>query len=69
MNFLIRALTIFLILFQFINISSEPYSNSDDEKIDPGYEKLLKWGLSHNLSITEKIRFIKEKDTKQILTP
>ena len=67
MNIFIRALTIFLILFQFINISSEPYSNSDDEKIDPGYEKLLKWGLSHNLSITEKIRFIKEKDTKQYI--
>ena len=47
-----------------MNLSSGTYTDDDDEKPDLGYEKLLKWGLSHNLTITEKIRFIKEKSTK-----
>ena len=61
MKFLIRILFLFLII---LNLSSETYTDDDDEKPDLGYEKLLKWGLSHNLTITEKIRFIKEKSTK-----
>ena len=61
MKFLIRILSLFLII---LNLSSETYTDDDDEKPDLGYEKLLKWGLSHNLTITEKIRFIKEKSTK-----
>ena len=61
MKFLIRILFLFLFI---LNLSSETYTDDDDEKPDLGYEKLLKWGLSHNLTITEKIRFIKEKSTK-----
>ena len=65
MKFLSRILLLLLI---FINLSSETYiDDDDDEKPDPGYEELLKWGLSHNLTITEKIRFIKEKTTKQYI--
>ena len=57
------SIILFLFLI-FINLSSETYiDDDDDEKPDPGYEDLLKWGLSHNLTITEKIRFIKEKTT------
>lgn len=40
---------------------------SKNEDIDKGYEKLLQWGLKNSLNITNKIRLMKEKDTKQYL--
>ena len=53
---------IFIILFIFV------YNKNDykePETSDPGYEKLLQWGLDNSLNITHKIRFIKDRDTKQ----
>ena len=66
MNFFLR-LSLILIIFSLINFSSSNYINDDDESSDPGYESLLKWGLSHNLILTEKIRFIKDKNIKQYI--
>lgn len=62
-------LILFIQIFLFIDISSSNsnYINEDDDILDEGYENLLKWGLSHNLTITEKIRFIKDKNNKQYL--
>ena len=40
---------------------------SKNEDIDKGYEKLLQWGLKNSLNITNKIRLMKEKDTKLYL--
>jgi hypothetical protein len=61
MNFFKLALTILLIAFPIIKTD-----NYDDEgeNTDKGYEDLLKWGKSHKLIITEKIRLVKEKNTK-----
>ena len=67
MNFFPRAILLLLILFSLFYLSSANYGYEEDDSTDPGYEKLLKWGLSHNLNITEKIRFRKEKNTKQYL--
>ena len=61
MNFFINILIILLSSFPIIKTD---YYDNEDEKPDPGYEKLLEWGKSHNLTITEKIRLIKEKNEK-----
>ena len=53
---------IFIILFIFA------YNKNDykePETSDPGYEQLLQWGLDNSLNITHKIRFIKDRDTRQ----
>ena len=55
---------IFIILFIFI-FSKNDYK--EPETYDPGYEELLQWGKDHNLNITSKIRFIKDKDKRQYL--
>ena len=61
MNFFINILIILLSSFPIIKTD---YYDNEDEMPDPGYEKLLEWGKSHNLTITEKIRLVKEKNTK-----
>ena len=61
MNFFINILIILLSSFPIIKTD---YYDNEDEKPDPGYEKLLEWGKSHNLTITEKIRLVKEKNEK-----
>ena len=53
---------ILIILFIFV------YNKNDykePEISDPGYEQLLQWGLDNSLNITDKIRFIKDRDTRQ----
>ena len=52
---------IFLIFITFV-ISNNYYK--EPETNDQGYEELLKWGKDNNLNITNKIRFIKDKDIK-----
>ena len=64
MKIVSTPLIIFLIIISCINISSENNNLEEDEPQDKDYENLLKWGKTHNLNITEKIRLIKEKDTK-----
>ena len=56
---------IFLILFIFI-FSKINYKDIEESN-DPGYNELLKWGLSNLLNITNKIKFAKEKDTKKYI--
>ena len=64
MKIVSTSLIIFLIIISCINISSENNNLEEDEPQDKDYENLLKWGKTHNLNITEKIRLIKEKDNK-----
>lgn len=67
MNFITRTFFIYLLLiFSCFYITCQNYNNEEDEK-DQGYENLLSWGKSHNLNITDKIRFIKNKDSKQYI--
>ena len=61
MNFFSRTILIFLIT---IEISTQNYKYMDDELPDSGYENLINWGKSHKLNMTEKIRLVKDKDTK-----
>ena len=61
MKIVSTSLIIFLIIISCINISSENNNLEEDEPQDKDYENLLKWGKTHNLNITEKIRLIKEK--------
>ena len=56
---------IFLILFIFI-FSKIDYKDIEESN-DPGYNELLKWGLNNSLNITNKIKFVKEKDTKKYI--
>ena len=64
MKFLPKTFLIFfLINFSFFYISCQ----DEDENMDEGYVKLLSWGKSHNLNITDKIRFIKNKESKQYI--
>ena len=51
---------IFLILIIFV-ISKNDYK---EPETDPGYEELLKWGKDNHLNITNKIRFLKDKNRK-----
>ena len=61
MNFFSRTFLIFLIV---IGVLSQNYKYMDDELPDKGYEDLINWGKSHKLNMTEKIRLVKDKDTK-----
>jgi hypothetical protein len=56
---------LFFILFIFI-FSKIDYKDIEESN-DPGYNQLLKWGLNHSLNITNKIKFVKEKDTKKYI--
>jgi hypothetical protein len=56
---------IFLILFIFI-FSKVDYKDIEESN-DPGYNELLKWGLNNSLNITNKIKFVKEKNTKKYI--
>ena len=68
MNFFPKAFLIFfLISSPFFYVSCINYNQDEDGKPDVGYENLLSWGKSHNLNITDKIRFIKSKDSKQYI--
>lgn len=68
MNFLPKTFLIFfLISSPFFYVSCINYNQDEDDKPDVGYENLLSWGKSHNLNITDKIRFIKSKDSKQYI--
>ena len=58
----------FLIFLSIILV----YSLSEKEKNipeadDPGYNELLKWGIANNLTISPKIKFVKNKDRKQYM--
>ena len=64
MKFLPKTFLIFfLINFSFFYV----FCQDEDENLDEGYVKLLSWGKSHNLNITDKIRFIKSKESKQYI--
>ena len=54
---------LFILLFIFI-FSKIDYKDID-ESTDPGYNKLLKWGLNNSLNITNKIKFINDKKSKK----
>lgn len=56
---------LFIILFIFV---FSKYDYKDTESSDPGYEELLKWGLKNNLNITKKIKFVKDKNTREYIT-
>ena len=56
---------LFFILFIFIFTKND---SKEIEQIDPGYKELLEWGLSNSLNISDKIRFIKDKDEKKYIS-
>ena len=63
-----KYISFLLSLYFLISFSkSSKFNDNSDDNPDPGYENLLKWGLSHNLTMTSKIKFIKSKSTKQYI--
>lgn len=55
----------FIIFFILVlNILNEKEQEEED---DPGYENLLEWGIDNSLIISDKIKFIKRKDTKKYI--
>ena len=55
------------IIFIFLLIFKLSKNQQKNEYSDLGYEKLLEWGLNNSLNITNKIKFVKDKDVKQYI--
>ena len=61
-----KQLSYILFIILFIIVFSK-YDYKETEVSDPGYEDLLKWGLKNSLNISKKIKFVKDKNTKQYI--
>ena len=61
-----KQLSYLLFIILFIIVFTK-YDYKETEVSDPGYEDLLKWGLKNSLNISKKIKFVKDKNTKQYI--
>ena len=61
-----KQLNYLLFIILFIIVFTK-YDYKETEVSDPGYEDLLKWGLKNSLNISKKIKFVKDKNTKQYI--